>query len=475
MLPDRVAESCRLLLLETGARELWVACSGGLDSVVLLDLLWEHRHRTIGGMRLGVLHFNHNLRPEALEDELFVWRLARNMRLPLRLGQARGLRRKVAETPHLSLENASREARYAFFQHFFEHRPEAAIVTAHQADDQAETILMNLMRGAGLKGLKGIPRRRGRIGRPLLEIDRAELAAWAEKRGLNYREDASNQSPEFFRNRIRQELLPVMRELAGCGVTGRIASAGLRLADDWRLIEELLDDFQDGVREEPGRIVVERALWQRLPQSLRPHFWGRLFRRVGAVKLVSAQVLGELSRLSDNPGESCYDLGAGLQFRAERRRLSIVWRPVTEDVSAVFFELVLSGLGEYHLPGRLGVLSLQPADVKDGWSPDPFQEVIDSERLSLPLQLRTWLPGDSFQPLGLGGRSRKLKKFFNDLKFSRRQRQSWPLLVNGSGEIIWVLGCRLDHRFRLSPRTRRPWRLSFVPEAGLAGLRYGCE
>ncbi len=468
---SRVTEFCRRLLAETGSREIWVACSGGLDSVALLDLVLEFSRRGPDRVRVGALHFNHNLRPAAREDELLVAGLARQARIPLRIGRAWGLGGWVTKPPHLSLENAARNARYAFFHRLLAGRPAAVIVTAHQAEDQAETLLLNLMRGSGLKGLKGIPRRRGRIGRPLLEVGRTELASWVQCRGLPYREDESNRSSAFLRNRVRQELLPVLRSLGGPAVITRIGAAGLRLASDWEFIEEQLDRYWEEVVGGAGRIALAQAVWQRLPPALKPHFLGRMLRRVETKNLVSARVLEELCRLADSGLPRGYDLGAGFRFRSGPEEVEIARRdPAAARVATADFRLEISSPGEYELPGGRGLFSLFPVsegEDETGLTRSPFIETVAGNRLLFPLVLRGRRPGERFQPLGLGGRSRKLKKYFNELRLTPRQRACWPLLVNGNGAIIWILGRRLDHRFRLTPDCRQPIRLHFTPGAEL--------
>ncbi|MCK5540639.1 MAG: tRNA lysidine(34) synthetase TilS, partial [Deltaproteobacteria bacterium] len=311
-----VTEFLFRFLAETGAAEIWVAASGGLDSMALFSLIREFAVKT--GVPAGVVHFNHGLRSESREDELFVADQVLKSGFPLVVGQARNLRAE-AKSDHLSLETAARQVRYAFFQRFLKSREPAVIVTAHNATDQVETILMNLMRGSGLRGIKGIPRRRGRIGRPLLQVTRAELAEYVSLNRIAYREDPSNCSLEFSRNRVRHELLPIIRKLGGSGVEERIAGAGLRLADDLKIIDDRLDDLWSYVKSGRAGLIVERSLLQKIEIALLPHFMGRMIRRAGAVKQVSARVLEALGTLVGSPGErreSQYDLGAGLVFRA---------------------------------------------------------------------------------------------------------------------------------------------------------------
>ncbi len=463
MIPQRVAEFLPRFLSETGAAEIWVACSGGLDSMALLLLVREFADRT--GIPAGVVHLNHGLRSESRDDELFVAAHALNLSLPLIVGQARNLRGQ-ARCEHLSLETAARQVRYAFFQRFLKERECAAIVTAHNATDQVETILMNLMRGAGLRGVKGIPRRRGRIGRPLLQVAREELAGYVSRNRIAYREDPTNSSLEFSRNRVRHELLPIIRKLGGSGVEERIAGAGLRLAADLTIIDGRLDDLWSLVQPERVGLTVERVLLQKCETALLPHFLGRMIRRAGAVKQVSSRVLDDLCGLVGSPGErreSRYDLGSGLVFRALPETIFIgigeTFRGLDGGVPE--YQLRLPGFGLYLLPYDLGRLRVEPVSAKEKLpnfktqrERQKFSEIVDADQLHFPLQVRNRRPGDRFQPLGMQGRSCKLKNFLADRHLSRFARSTLPLLLDQKGRIVWVVGERLDHRFRITAESR---------------------
>ena len=476
MIQQRVTDFLSRFLAETGAGEVWVACSGGLDSMALLALV--HKFAGRAGISVGVLHFNHDLRPESREDELFVAIQVLGLGLPLVIGQARDLRGE-AQSEHLSLETAARRVRYAFFHRFLKGRERALLVTAHNATDQVETIFMNLMRGSGLRGVKGIPQRRGRIGRPLLQVPRAKLENYVADEQIAYREDPSNSSLAFTRNRVRLELLPLIRKLGGCGVEERIAGAGLRLAADLKIIDVQLDDLWQHVKLRKSGLEVERLLLQKSPAALIPHILGRMIRRAGAVKQVSARVLDDLCVLVGAPGErreSRYDLGAGLVFRALPETILIAMEgPKSRlDGSVSEYQLAVPGVGLYQLPHDLGTLQIGEVLAKEDLSEfakrkegQRFYEIVDGEKLHFPLEIRNRRPGDRFQPLGLQGRSSKLKNFLADRHLSRSARSALPLLLDREGKIVWVVGERLDHRFRITPESRNFVELNFEPKPSL--------
>jgi len=470
MVYRKVSNFLTRFLSDTGARELWVACSGGLDSMALLALVQEFV--TDNQFTIGVIHCNHNLRQESVADEYFVVETVLKSGLPVVVGQARDLKTEVSTTNN-SLETAARNYRYALFLRFLKTRPQALLLTAHNATDQVETIMMNLMRGTGLRGVKGIPQRRGRIGRPLLEVTRAQLVDYVVGNNIAYRDDPSNDSLEFSRNRVRHELLPIIRKLGGPGVEERIAGAGLRLAADLRIIDRKIDALWSAVEDVAGGVAVARETLQKLEIECLPHFLARMIRSAGAVKQVPARVLGELAGLVGNPGEcrlAHYDLGSGLIFKSLPEVVFIG----QESRAAAFadfpeYRVELVDYGSYELPYASGTLTITLLNADLGndvaaikCNESRFTEIVDAGKLVFPLVLRNRRPGDSFQPLGLDGGSCKLKKFFNHRVADVNQRSRIPLLCNGTGEIVWVVGERLDHRFRVTGSSKLA-ELNYLP------------
>ncbi len=474
MVRRTVFESLAALLSATGAVEIWVACSGGLDSMALLALVQEFAQEK--SLPVGVAHLNHNLRPESVADELFVADYALKSNLPLVLGQVRNLREEISHNL-LSLETAARNHRYAFFQRLLGHRKSALLLTAHNATDQVETMMMNLLRGTGLRGVKGIPRLRGRIGRPLLLLPRTRLERYVTANRIPFREDPSNLSLEFTRNRIRHKLLPVIRGLGGDGVEERIAGAGLRLADDLKIIECQVDALWSEIENVDCGIVVSRRLLQESAIEILPHLFGRMIRQSGGAKQVSARVLNDLTSLVGKSGEcrqGHYDLGKGLIFKVLPDRVFVGKECALGLFAAGVpeYQVLLPDYGTYpvpHVSAKLRVsppLKLEPnrnsgRQQLGNRAESGFTEMVAADRLEFPLLLRNRRPGDSFQPLGMNGHHYKLKKFFNSQAFSHRERSLKPLLCNAAGEIIWVVGERLDHRFRVTSATSNIIKLDY--------------
>jgi len=452
---------------------LLVGVSGGADSLCLLDAL----HRL--DLPLIVAHFDHGLRPESAAD-------AERVRAE---AQARGLpfvtdRQDVgalAREKSFSIEEAARVARYGFLYDQARQHAAQGIAVAHTADDQVETVLMHLLRGAGISGLKGMTYRiihpewdiEIPLLRPLLNVWRTEIEAWCAEHDLQPVQDASNDDTSFFRNRLRHELIPYLG-----GYNPRIKEVLWRMSQsltgDHEVLELAIEVAWDEVRLREGDDFVElsertfglyplgmqRSLIRRAISCLRPLLRDIDFDSVErALAFVAA------------PTDSGYmDLIANLVmwvenghfFLAERhaRVIDPGWPQMLQGM-----ELRLDVPGEVQMGGWLltatvhtGVELAELTEVLD----DPWQAWLDADLVTLPLAVRTRRPGDRFRPLGMGGHSMKLSDFWVNEGLNRRARDGWPLVFSGE-ELASVPGFRPAHLFRLTDQTRRAVQLRWFP------------
>jgi tRNA(Ile)-lysidine synthase len=430
-----------------------VAVSGGIDSVVLLDILAGLREEL--HISLTILHLNHGIRGEEAErDQRFVQALSKEYALPCC--------DKEVDCPSymqersLSLQVAARELRYLFFEEAIQTHGLAKVAIGQTADDQAETVLMRFLTGGGARGLKGIPPLRGPYIRPLLDVWRAELLTYARHKGISFVQDSSNTKKTYLRNRIRHELLPSLREY-----NPKIKERLLQLAQVLGEDESYLDGLADEVAK---RIVTEGAEASiPIPQllSLPPALQARVLQ--GAFAQLSAGGVLEYSHLKD--------ILHMIQGRGGSKRLTL---PSGLWASRVYDTLVLgtqvgkpAGVAEatdLKIPGRTrldGFGKEIEAVVVEGRiqpQPDPQEAYLDYHQLALPLQARPFHPGDSFMPLGMEGR-KKLKDFFIDLKIPRSERSKIPLVISG-GDICWVAGWRIDERFKIGDKTKKSLKLT---------------
>ena len=445
------------------------AVSGGPDSVCLLTVLTELRESgRMPGLQVHVAHVNYGLRgKESDQDEAFVRELAARFGAPVSCTRV-----ALGSHPSGSLQRHARDVRYAFFERVLREYGLTTVATGHTADDQAETILMWLLRGTGTVGLAGIPvMREGRgIIRPLLGVNRSEALDYLRSWGIPYRIDASNATAIYRRNRIRHEVLPLLRSFNPRIVEGLARQADILAAEAAILDEAERERWRDIlVTASPGRVVVSCKWLVAYPLGLRR----RLVRRALASAKGSAQgfTFRHVSQI------------LGMLEGRDRRRLALPrgFR-VGRDGDHLTVEYGSSGMpgvtgpewqpgvplsipGEVHL-GQGGRRLIAAQDQCEGQRVDTDRSmvVVDADRLGGPLTVRSWKAGDWFCPSGMGGHRKKLQDFFVDEKIPRNGRDSVPLVVAPVG-IVWVVGYRGDERFTVRAETLRTVTLFLKHEA----------
>jgi tRNA(Ile)-lysidine synthase len=423
-----------------------LAVSGGVDSVVMTHLFIR------AGIAVGMAHCNFQLRGPASDgDEDFVRDLAEEYGAPVDVAVFKT--REEAERRGISVQMAARELRYDWMEELRQRLDFDRIATGHQLDDSVETVLYNFLKGTGLRGLHGIPLRRGPIIRPLLFATKAEILDYAKEHGLSYREDATNAEEIYARNKIRHQVLPVFRDLnpgferTAAGNLGRLREAEYLF--DWAL-ERIRREL---VREEEGRLHIDleglllhyRAAPTILYEILKPfHFHS------GQVP----QILGSVGR---QPGALFFS--ETHQLLVDRETLIIQSRLIDSQEKLYYIaeqiDTVFLPNGKLTLAWKEGAPAVFPAD--------PLRAVLDAGSLEFPLRLRHWRAGDHFYPLGMKGQRQKLQDFFTNLKIPRLDKDRIWLLENGDGRICWVIGYRPDERFKVVAETRRHLELAFKP------------
>jgi tRNA(Ile)-lysidine synthetase-like protein len=473
-----------------------IGVSGGPDSLCLLDVL--HTLASKHGLALHVAHLNHSLRPEAAAEAAFVHAEAE------RRGAAFVFETvdvaTAAAASKQSIETTARALRYDFFRRVARRTGARLVAVAHTADDQAETVLMHLLRGSGLRGLRGmLPKRvigERVIGelvignstatpvpseplpitnyqlplyliRPLLSVTRAEILAYCVENRLAPRIDSSNADPRYFRNRLRHDLLPIL-ETYNPNMRAVLARTATVAAGDYDLwleaVQSLWAATLAAAPSEPGQVVFDRNRWLALSMAQQ-----RALLRLAVEHLVAGtdevdfaplDAAVHFSRRAE-PGRSC-ELAGGLVLRVELEQI-VVSEPLSAPDTREWPRVIDGSLA----PGWR--LRLEPLGT-EGWSlaqiaaAPRWTAYVDADRLVQPVHLRARRPGDRFQPLGLGAHTMLLSDFLVNQKVPAEQRDDWPLLMCGE-EIVWVAGLRLDERYKVTGSTRQVTRLSLVPDA----------
>lgn len=449
---ERVSETIRRHGMLRGGETVLVGVSGGPDSVCLLHSLLTLAPSL--SLALQVLHVHHGLRPEADAEADFVADLGRAWNVPVAVERVH-----PAGAGRLSPEAQARRVRYAAFREWAARLGASRVAVGHTADDQAETVLMRLLEGAGPRGLGGIPPVRGIFIRPLIELPRSTILRELERLGHSWIEDPSNRNPKFLRNRIRHDLLPL---LAG-SYNPRIVEALCRVG---ALSRDLAADLEGVAQQELDRLAIDDDAGLIVPldplRALPPGV------AVALLRLALAR-LGESAPLR---GWAQRALRGLLERETSHGRLVLGRVTVERDPAQIrlvrWAEGVLSDQS-VTIPGSVRVpevrLQLEAREFlrPPGYTPatGPWTAVFDRNSLPTSLTIRGRRSGDRFRPFGSPG-SKRLKKFLIDAKVPRWKRDSLPLVVAGD-EILWVVGIRRGAAAPVTPATRRVVQLSAIP------------
>lgn len=454
-------------LIAPGER-IVVGVSGGADSVALLHILHELSASGGWNLELTVAHLDHGLRgDESAADADFVRDLAEQ--LELRCVREKRNVQAEADRTDVSIEEAARNARYAFFSSVCTRAGARKVATGHQADDNAETILQRVLRGTGLRGLAGIPRRREitprssiEVVRPLLRVSAEELCEFLNERGLAHREDASNRSTTFTRNRIRNELLP----LAESAVNPGVRDALVRLGEQASWLNDFLGEtvqrtFATLVIDQTDQMLSLNASTLARKSTIVQSEIVRLAYRafgLGEQALSFSHLKSVVDLIADESSGKHTSLPAGVVV--EKRYHQLTFRlPSDEPREDIAEEIVIRIPGTTVLPVRRLEIETQVKPLSPGaWqmvrqSSTPFDEYLDFEKLHKPLVVRRRRKGDRFFPLGAPG-TKTVSDFLTDGKVDPSERERIPLLCDKLGP-VWLVGHRIDDRVKLTPQSRQ--------------------
>lgn len=444
-----------------------IGVSGGPDSVCLLHLLWQLRFAII------VAHLDHQIRPESEMEAQFVADFSRQLNLPF-ASQTVNVR-QFAEVEGRSIEESARILRYQFIFETAQKKGAQAVITAHNADDQVETVLMHFLRGSGLSGLRGMQFRtlpnpwntHIPLLRPMLNIWREEIMAYLGENQLKYCQDASNLDLSYYRNRLRHELLPILGDY-NPGIRRRIWQTSIIVHQDLELLDPILvQAWNDCLRyESASKIAFDTHQFANYSSALQRH----LFRRAGfllrpEIRDLDFNALQRVVMFIRQPSRSKQmDWIAGLHLSISAGLIWLLYKE-KEIPQCNDFPLLSPGTinslpvpGEVLLDNDWMIRSEIIADVVTAYeqarqNPDPYQVWIDPGDPRVTLSIRTRLPGDVIKSLGMNGHTVKISDLMINQKIEKSARDSWPLVLAGD-EIAWVPGLRVSESFRLKPDSR---------------------
>lgn len=432
-------------LIKPGERVI-VAVSGGPDSMALLHVL-----KTLApemAFELLAAHVNHGLRPEANAEAHFVADQCQEWKIPCHTEVVNV--RALAREEKTSLEDAGRRARYRFFYALLAEQGASSIATAHHRDDVAETVLLHLLRGSGMQGLRGILPRNGQLIRPLLLAGKEQLLDYLNGNQVQYCLDQSNDNPDFARNRIRHQLIPLLKQ----DYNPRIVENLNRLADIVRAENEFLENemeqYWSRVIKESASHTIEfdHQLFSSLPLAARRRLVMRAFNELSGSAGWEANDVEKVLELSEKPGSSkVLKLKKKLRVNKSYDKMIFTKRWLKPEN----FCLNVTVPGGVDWPDGTGYhFTIQEAS---GYDPNREDIYLDYDQISLPLVLRSRREGDVIQPLGFSGHKR-LKKYLIDQKVPCRERELVPVLASRDGEIYAVLGYLISQTAAVNSSTR---------------------
>lgn len=432
-----------------GDEKVLLAVSGGVDSMVLFHLCVRHAIPCV------VLHCNFQLRGEESDaDAFFVKNAAETAGVPFYLKSFETA--EMAEASGLSIQMAARDLRYQWFVEMADELNINVLATAHHQNDCAETILINLMRGAGLPGLAGIPesilRAGGRLKviRPLLGFSKDDIRTWAEAEGIAWREDSSNVKTDYTRNYVRHRIIPVMEDVQPA-LLQQIQKSGSNLQQTYANYMFLLQ--QQVAFQQTGPYSFQMNI-DPLKQTPAPA--GAIYDLLKNYGFTPEQAR-QTAALLDKTGQEIVS-DSGNRLFIDRQKILLELKnsaPVNTTVHIQPDDLMV------RLPDSSRLIFTQSLP-QDNYPDGTATIVVDETKLQYPLQVRRWQAGDYFQPFGMEGRGRKIQDFLTDLKVARPEKERVLLLLNGNGDTIWVLGYRLDERFKIEKSSEKWLKISWI-------------
>ncbi len=459
MLLHRVKRTINRYHLVNQGDRLVVGVSAGVDSMVLLHLLNACQQNL--DFSLIVAYVNHGIRPTESEKEAdLVQKECEHLHLPFECGTFNA--KEFQRVGKLSLQEAGRRLRFHFFEQVLHKYNAQKIALGHHADDQVETILLRLMRGAGLQGLKGIlPIREGKVIRPLLEVWRHEIEAFAVKNNIPFLIDSSNLKEDYLRNRLRLSLIPLLEKEYQPNLKEILVrtSAILREENDF-LEKEAEKIYQNMVKAKGESLTFHYPTYRSLHPAMQWRVIQKMLRTIYGEEKEDLEISKTFKRLRQPPPSFVLEFPLGICMEKRYETVSLGKKKV-EAIPPFEVELVSPGRTLIQEIGREVVTEAMEVEGQSGF-PEGSSETafLDYQILQFPLRIRNFRPGDRFQPLGVKG-SQKLKEFFIDHKIPRFERSKIPLLISGE-RIVWVVGHRIDECARVSDRTKKILKVKLV-------------
>jgi len=411
-------------------KKIFIAVSGGLDSMVMLHLFQQLPYD------IAVLHCNFQLRGlESFGDQDFIQNYCDQNEIPLFSTQFDT--EAFAKDYKLSTQIAARELRYSWFYELLETENFDYILTAHHADDNLETFIINLTRGTGLDGLTGIPEQNDKVIRPLLPFSREEILKYAEENNIEWREDSSNATNKYLRNKIRHDLVPILKE-----INPNFLNAFQKSQSYLQESKEMVEDASIMIYQQVAKEAGDDIHFDLNQLKKLPNYRSYLYQWLNEFGFVAWNDIYDL--VESQSGKQVF----AAEFRLLKNRDTLILSPILEEDEKEEFKID-ENVTDVNFP-----LKLKLSQVDDITIDSNKSIFVDAEKIQFPLILRKWNEGDVFHPLGMKGQSKKVSKFFKDEKLSLIEKGKMWLLFSDN-QIVWVVGMRQDERFKIENTTNK--------------------
>ena len=438
-------------LIRKGDRVL-VALSGGADSIFLLHFLIKFKKRL--GIEITAFHLNHKLRSKSAElDEKFCATFCSKNKIEFH-SIPRDIK-SFARKNKISIEEAGREIRYAELLKASKNCKATKIATAHNSSDNVETILLNFIKGTGVKGLTGIPIRRENIIRPILCLSSDEIRKYLKENKISYRIDASNLNTDYERNFLRKEIIPKLKRRLNPRIEEKINNTAKILADINSLIEIQVDNIAKSAAEFDGKeLKINLKQINKFDASFYSIFVKSVVEKSFEIELTSENIRSLINLMNSQTGRAIH-LKDNL-IASKDRDLIVIRRQHGIKPKTVTKKIKIGQ--KVKIDGK--VISIEQISKKNvKFIPDKYTEYISGDSLQEIFEVRKWKAGDKFQPIGMKG-TKKISDFLADEKISSRIKRENLVLTN-SGKIVWVIGLRLDERSKVTPETKKILKLAY--------------
>lgn len=438
-------------LIKAGERIL-VALSGGPDSVFLLYFLRKYQKKF--EIDLGAFHLNHSLRKSADKEQKFCDELCKRLLIPFYTEKVDV--KSFAKKNKISVEEAGRTLRYKYLREFAKKNNFKLIATAHNADDNAETVLLNLIKGTGIKGISGIPVKRENIIRPVLCLRKKQIVNYLEANRIKFVIDESNLSEKYERNFLRLKVIPIIEKKLNPQFVNSVLTTSVNLQNFNKYLEKIIAKFEKKYIEENNNVIrIKNLLFEKEEELIQ----SEIIRKVLLDKLNFSAEKKDVEKILSLKNKQ---VGKTESFR---NKIKVIKE---RDSVLIFIERNLSekpiqikvGEAKKINSNKIFISNVEYDEVE--LTSDKSVEYVDGDLTGNSFIIRKWKDGDRFYPIGMQG-SKKVSDYLNDIKVEAKEKRNQYVLLS-KNKIVWILGKRLDERFKLKPQTKTIYKLELINE-----------